>query len=129
MGLSGAFPSKHVGPGRKVIAGAFVTVGSANPTVVTGRGFTVVRDGAGIYTVTLRQTPNAIDSIVASAAPKTLATAMLPQEDIDARTTSAFTLHLMSTAASDTADFAVADDAGSRVSFIVVVRDTNVSDP
>lgn len=121
----GGFPLTMQGPGRVLIAGSFVTVGSGNPSTATrrGRGYTVVRTAAGRYTVTLNNAVVAFDSIVATVAPETAGTALVATIDEDSITTSVFEIRV------ENLSDALTDDAGSRVNFMAVARTTNVSDP
>lgn len=114
--MRGLFPFRARGPSRIMVAGSFVTVSSSNPTVLRGLGFTVVRASQGVYTVTLQDAVNSVDSLVASAHPKTEGTELFVSGDIDALTTSVFKLHV-------TDDGGTAqDDAGTLVSFQAVCR-------
>ena len=123
MSMTGLFPIKHRGPGRAVVAGSFVTVNGAVPTVLTGRGFTVARSAEGVWVVTLLDTPNAIDAILHSAAWKTADGTLNLEEDFDERTSTTFTLNAFVVAGAAT------DDPGTIISFAVYLRNTNVDDP
>lgn len=129
MGVRGGYPVKHVGPGRKTIYGSFTTVNDADPSGVTGRGYTVARTGEGIWTVTLADTPNKIDSVLAWCEIKTETDVCICQGDIDNKSNSTFRIQLWVAPDPTTPVFALADEPGSVINFAVVVRDTNVSDP
>ena len=122
------FETKHVGQKRVTIAGSFTTVNGSDPTVTTGQGFTVARDGEGDWSITLSNELNAIDAVLLSVAPKTNTSASVVMEDVDARTATNISLTLEQTADSSSTDFAPADDPGSIISFLVYGRDTNVDD-
>lgn len=126
MGMSALFEAKMKGPNRAFVAGSFVTVSSSNPTVTDGKGFSVTRSGAGVYVVTLEDTANDIDCIIPAVALATETDVAIINEDAGARANPAFTLRLWVAPAPATPVFAAADDAGSIVSFIAVLRNTNV---
>lgn len=123
MGRTRVYPLQGiVGPGRHLIAGSFITVGSGDPTSRKGNGFTVTRSGAGEYTLTLRDAAQAIDSIILGIGPKTIATELVVTYDVDGVTTTVVPIKVANLSGT------LADDAGSEVSFLIVTRDTSVPD-
>lgn len=127
MGLSkGINPLAMVGKGRVLISGGFVTTASGNPSTLYGQGYSVARTNTGRYTVTLAETANAIEGIFCQGCPETPASAMIVVVDQDTIANPVFEIQIYTTAASQTSDFALADDAGSVVYFLVVARNTNV---
>ena len=123
--MRGLFEPKARGPGRAILSGSFTTVGSGNPTAVKGRGFTVVRDGAGLYTVTYDDAVRAFDAIITGIAVETPGTPLSTFVDQDTITSTAFQIEIVDTATAGTPT----DDAGSEVSWIISARISSVSDP
>lgn len=118
-------PVQCFGVGRAIIAGRFTTVGSGDPTVVVGEGFTVARTATGRYTVTLTATPapSQIISVVAQAAPETLTNELVEVwVDQDSITNLVFEIRLEVGADTSAAATALADDTGAEIHFICMVQ-------
>ncbi len=128
MGRTALNPVRYVGMGRNIVAGSFVTKNGAVPTDIRGSGFTVAYVSEGIWTVTLDDVSQRIDCVTFGVAAETTTKLSLVQEDQDARTTSVIkiTQHLSDDLTSP--NFAVADEPGNVISFMIVCKDTAVAD-
>lgn len=109
-----------------IVAGSFITVSSGDPTVTLGKGFTVARDGAGDYTVTLSETPGDIVAIFKDADLKTGTADYQLRTDIDDETSAAFSILLETAADINAGAYSAADDAGTRINFLVVIQNSGL---
>ena len=129
MGRNALYPLKgHVGAGRSVISGSFVTKNGAVPTDIRGSGFTIAYVSEGLWTVTLDEAAVRIDSVVFGVAQEVLTKIALIDEDEDKRTTSVIRIRQLESDDLTTPSFSVQDAPGNIISFWIVCKDTSVSD-
>jgi hypothetical protein len=130
----GLHPARIVGPSRSIVAGSFTTANGADPTKVTGvfgNGFSVARDDEGVWTVTLAQISQQIDSVVLGVAGVTETVLQVVRERQADRDASAgtFVIELLQSAAlAPAGNWAAADAPACIISFIAVLRDTSATD-
>jgi hypothetical protein len=115
-------PVQAIGIDRVLVAGGFLTDGATDPSTVYGEGFSVVRNGAGDYTVTLDSpVPKSTIAVLTDVGPKTIATELIANVDPDTMTAGTFQILISNLTGTNV------DDAGSRVSFLAVVADSLVN--
>lgn len=112
-------PIDSVGRRRVVVAGSFAPDTASAPTDLYGKGFTVARTSAGIFTVTLEQIYGQLDSAIATLQ---LATAADQFAQVGAVSLSAktFVIHTWDVSGNAVAD--IAANANNRVNFEFVFR-------
>jgi len=133
--MRGMHPLRIAAPGRGIVAGTFTTVNGSSPTAVQGRGWSVARDGEGLWTVTLTDAVQGFDAIVVTPWMEDLPANGTNENvncvvDQDSVTTQAFQIEL--TITDDTTGAggpSASDEPGTQISFIAIVRLTSVSDP
>lgn len=114
------FDVQALQPNAKIIAGSFTTAGSSDPSVTTGKGFTVAHSATGTYTITLDDKYPGLLAATATLQSSSSSDSVVQLGDIDV--TSAKTLVVRTlTAGSD------ADLTGPIVHFNLVLRNTSVS--
>lgn len=128
MGRNALNPVRYVGPHRNIIAGGFVTKDGVVPTSIYGSGFTIAYVAEGRWTVTLDEAAVRIDAVLLSATPATNTGAVFVTEELDNRTTSVVEIDMWYAAATQTAHPVAADDPGAIVNFMIVCKDTSLSD-
>ena len=133
--MRGLHPLRVAGPGRAIIAGGFTTVNGANPTAINGWGISsIVRDGEGLWTVTLIDPVVQIDAVLVDIALEDLPGSGANENvncfvDQDTITTQAFQIEVTTVDDTSANAPAASDEPGSYISFVVVAKLTSVSDP
>ncbi len=126
---AGSYPVHIVGPERVLVAGSFETVNDAAPTSIRGNGFTVARTAEGVWTVTITdRAPQQIDAIYAWCEIETETDVCICQGDVDNTTASTFRIQLWVAPAPASPVFAAADEPGSRIHFMCVLKETGLTD-
>lgn len=115
-------PQVHKTPGVRFIVGSFQLKVGANPDILLGSGWTVGRNAAGKYTVTLDQTFHRCVSLVVTVGETgDNQDVGCHREEIDMTTTfSSFVIRVTAGAGTDT------ETEDQQVSFICVVADTSI---
>lgn len=110
-----------------VVAGSFAPAGTGAPTASKGKGFTVARTGVGAFRITLDARFNSILSVVAGLQLATATDQFIVVGAIsEANRTIDLTVWDPSAAAAPGAAVDVAADAGNRIHFVVVARNSSI---
>lgn len=126
-GYPGAQQLDCNGIGLCLIAGSFTTADGAEPTIRSGKGFTVSRDAEGVWLVTLSRPFSEIVAITATIAAETLTNELdLVVVDQDSITTSAFKLKRVFNADTSANASAADDQPGDEIHFILVGRYSSI---
>lgn len=115
--------------GLVILAGSFAPNGSSAISAASnkGKGFSVVRTSAGLYTITLADRYAALVSIVVMPQLATGADSGLQVGTCAVSGTAANTIQIRNWDASDAAVADIAADANNRINFVLILRNTSVN--